>query len=130
MRVGSWSVGGIVALSALAVSSRHASAQNAPPKKLPSFHVDVGEYTFMGGYGYDINDRGQVALPSLPADGSSGLAARRWDPKDGLQTVGPSGSMATGINKHGDVTMVHEGDKFRSSLWTGRDGLTDLGTIG
>ena len=130
MRIGSWSVGGMVALSALLASSRQAPAQNAPPKTLPSFHVDVVEYTFMGGYGYDINDRGQVALPSLPADGSARPAARRWDPKDGMLTVGPPSSMATGINKHGDVTMVHESDKFRSSLWTERDGLTDLGTIG
>jgi probable HAF family extracellular repeat protein len=125
MQARSWCVGVVVAFSALLVSSRHASGQNARPRELPRYRVDVVEYTSLGGYGYDINDRGQVALPSA----SSTLAAKRWDPDAGFLTVAEQ-SLATGINKHGDVTVVHEGDRFLSALWTERDGLTDLGTIG
>src|SRR5829696_5239757 len=105
MQARSWFVGVVVALSTLLVSSRHASGQNARPGVLPQYRVDVVEYTFLGAYGYDINDPGNVA---------------------------PSPSLATGINKQGDVTVVDLRDDthMRSSLWTEREGLTDLGTIG
>jgi uncharacterized membrane protein len=132
MRVRSWSVGVVVAFSALLVSSRHAAGQNAPPGELPRYRVDVVEYTSLGGYGYDINDRGQVALPSVAPGVPYNIVARRWDPRDGFLTLAPGRSFATGINKHGDVTVVRDGDdhRSRSALWTERDGLTDLGTIG
>jgi probable HAF family extracellular repeat protein len=132
MRMRSWSVGVVVALSALLASPPHAPGQdNAPPKKLPHYRVDVVETTTLGGYGYDINDRGQVALPSVSSPDSFSIVPRRWDPKDGMLTLAPGPAFATGINNHGDVTVVHERDsRFLSSLWTERDGLTDLGTIG
>src|SRR4051812_10306120 len=132
MRVPSWSVGVVVALAALPATSRHARAQNAPPRALPRYHVDVVEYTSMGGYGYDINDRGQVALPSVSPAVPFSLVARRWDPRDGFVTLAPEWSFASGINKQGDVTVVREDEQHRSrsALWTERDGLTDLGTIG
>jgi probable HAF family extracellular repeat protein len=46
--------------------------------------------------------------------------------------VAPYPSLATGINKQGDVTVIDMRDDThtRSSLWTEREGLTDLGTIG
>lgn len=132
MRVRSWSLGVVVALSALLLSSRHAAAQNAPPGRLPQYRVDVVEYTSFGGYGYDINDRGQVALPSVAPGVPYNIEARRWDPRDGFLTLAPGRSFATGINKHGDITVIRDGDNHRSLsyLWTERDGLTDLGTIG
>ena len=79
----------------------------------------------MGGYGYDINDRGQVAFFNYSLPG-----AVRWDPRDGHRTVARGESQATGINNRGDVTVVHGSGPFLSSLWTERDGLIDLGTIG
>jgi uncharacterized membrane protein len=58
--------------------------------------------------------------------------ARRWDPRDGFLTLAQERSFSTGINQHGDVTLVREDQQHRSmsALWTERDGLTDLGTIG
>src|SRR3712207_5055207 len=112
MRARSWSVGVVVALSALLVSSPDASGQDAPRRELPRYRVDVVEYTNAGSYGYDINDRGQVALPSshaLPFN----LVAQRWDPREGFLPLASERSLATGINKHGDVTVVHDGDDSR-----------------
>jgi probable HAF family extracellular repeat protein len=132
MQARSWFLGVVVVLSSLLLSSRHASGQDARPGVLPRYRVDVVEYTFFGGYGYDINDQGQVALPSAPAAGPSGVTAARWDPQSGMLPVAPSPSLATGINKQGDVTVIDMRDDthMRSSLWTQREGLTDLGTIG
>jgi probable HAF family extracellular repeat protein len=132
MRFRSWAVGVVVAFSSLGVSSRHVSGQDARPGVLPRYRVDVVEYTSFGGYGYDINDSGQVALPSSSPDVRFSNVARRWDPRDGFINLAPERSFSTGINKHGDVTVIHEGDDYRSrsALWTERDGLTDLGTIG
>ena len=131
MRIPSWPVGSVVALSALLVS-QHASGQDAAPGELPRYEVDVVEWTSGGYYGYDINDRGQVALSSTSPDVQFSNVARRWDPREGLVTLAPDRSFSTGINKHGDVTVVHEGGDYRSmsALWTERDGLTDLGSIG
>src|SRR5688500_14814104 len=99
MRVRSWSVGVLVALSALLVSSRHALGRNGPPSELPRYRVDVVEFTSAAFYGYDINDRGQVALASLsPVVPFTGVA-RRWDPRDGFLTLAPEQSLSTGINK-------------------------------
>jgi hypothetical protein len=125
-------VGAVGAFSALSAASRQAMGQDAPPGRLPTYHVDVVEYTSVGAYGYDINDRGQVALPSLSPDVPFSLVARRWDPRDGFVTLAPEWSFATGINRQGDVTVVREDEQHRymSALWTERDGLTDLGTIG
>src|SRR5215218_6161089 len=123
MQAKSWFVGVVVALSTLLMSSRHASGQNARPGVLPQYRVDVVEYTFLGAYGYDINDPGQVALPSAPAAAPSGVVAARWDPRGGMLNVAPSPSLATGINKQGDVTVVDLRDDthMRSSLWTERE---------
>jgi uncharacterized membrane protein len=137
MRIRPWSFNVVVAVSALLVSAQHAPGQNAPgqnapAKKLPQYRVDVVENTTLGAYGYDINDRGQVALPSVAPGVPYGIVARRWDPKDGFLTLGTERSFATGINNHGDVTVIHEDKDYRarSALWTERDGPTDLGTIG
>ena len=132
MRVPSALVGPVVALSALLVSPRHVAAQDARPGDLPRYQVDVVEWTTAGYYGYDINDGGQVALPSTSPDVSFSNVARRWDPRDGFVTLAPERSFSTGINRAGDVTVVYEGGDYRSmsALWTERDGLTDLGTIG
>src|SRR4051812_16490655 len=100
MQARSWSVGVIVCFSTLLVSSPQARGQDARPGVLPRYHVDVVEYTFGGSYGYDINDHGQVALPSLPADSSPGGMAARWDPQGGMLRVAPYPSLATGINKN------------------------------
>ncbi|HZN69068.1 MAG TPA: PEP-CTERM sorting domain-containing protein [Tepidisphaeraceae bacterium] len=130
MRARTWCVGVLVGCSALAVA-RHALGQN-PPGQLPRYRVDVVEYTSFGGYGYDINDRGQVALPSSSTDVQFSYVARRWDPRDGFLNLAPERSFATGINNQGDVTVIHEGGDYRSmsALWTERDGPIDLGTIG
>ena len=132
MRIRSWSIGLVVACSVLPVSSRQALGQTAAPRKLPHYRVDVVEYTTLGGYGYDINDRGQVALPSASSTGPYTIVARRWDPRDGFMTLAPDRSFATGINRQGDVTVVQEDNDYRarSALWTERGGKTDLGTIG
>jgi hypothetical protein len=113
-------------------ASRHALGQSPARGELPRYRVDVVEYTSFGGYGYDINDRGQVALPSSSPDVPFGIVARRWDPRDGFLTLAPGRSFSTGINNHGDVTVIQDDDDYRSrsALWTERDGLTDLGTIG
>jgi probable HAF family extracellular repeat protein len=122
----------VVGISALVASSGPAFGQNAAPGRLPKYRVDVVEYTSAGFYGYDINDRGQVALPSLSPDVQFSNVARRWDPRDGFLTLAPERSFSTGINNRGDVAVVHMGDDHRalSALWTEREGLTDLGTIG
>jgi hypothetical protein len=126
------STGAFVAFAALLVSSPNALGRNGPPGALPRYRVDVVEYTSVLFSGYDINDRGQVALASLsPVVPFTGVA-RRWDPRDGFLTLAPEQSFSTGINKHGDVTVVHmaENSLATSALWTARDGLRDLGTIG
>ena len=132
MRVRLWSVGVVVASSALTALSRHAPGQNTPRGELPRYRVDVVEFTTAGFYGYDINDRGQVALASISPAVRFSSVARRWDPRDGFVSLAPERSFSTGINKHGDVTVVREDEQHRymSALWTERDGLTDLGTIG
>ena len=134
MRRRSWLVGAVAVFAATLVSSTHARGQNTAEGGLPKYHVDVVEYTTLGGYGYDINDSGQVVLPSVPPDVPSDIVAKRWDPKGGFLTLAPGWSLPTGINKQGDVTVILENDdadrRSRSALWTERDGLTDLGTIG
>jgi uncharacterized membrane protein len=132
MRVPTWSVGVVVAFSTLMVSSPYVVGQDAPPGELPRYRVDVVEYSNAGYYGYDINDRVQVALTSTSPSVQFSNVARRWDPRDGFLTLAAERSFATGINRHGDVTVIREGGDYRSlsALWTEGDGLTDLGTIG
>ena len=132
MRLRSWFVGVVVVAPALLVSSNHTWGQDAPPGRLPKYRVDVVEFTSAGYYGYDINDRGQVALPSTSPDVQFSNVARRWDPAEGFITLAPDRSFSSGINNHGDVAVIHTGEDYRarSALWTERDGLTDLGTIG
>jgi probable HAF family extracellular repeat protein len=132
MRFGSWFGGVAVGIPVLLASSGHALAQGAAPARLPEYRVDVVEYTSAGFYGYDINDRGQVALSSISPGVPFGYGARRWDPRDGFVDLAPARSLATGINNRGDVTVVHTGEDSRSlsSLWTERNGPVDLGTIG
>jgi len=134
MRIRSWLGGVVIASLALIASAGQALGQAAAPARLPKYRVDVVEYTSAGFYGYDLNDRGQVALTSVAPGTPPAYGARRWDPRDGFVDLAPAPprSLATGINNRGDVTVVRMGDdaRSRSSLWTERDGPTDLGTIG
>jgi uncharacterized membrane protein len=124
----------VPAVLSLLVSARaRADDPAAAPQKKLHYRVDVVEYTNVGFFGRDINDKGQLALTGLSATTPFVGIARLWDPKDGFVTLAPGPSYATGINNHGDVTVIRQQEpdiRFLSSLWTRRDGLIDLGTIG
>ena len=128
-RIGMYAFVGIVAVVAGEVRSDEAGAGRKPLE----YHVDVIEWTSAGYYGDDLNDRGQAALTGPSSAVQFGNLARRWDPRDGFLTIGPEYSHTTGINNRGDVSVVLMGQfaaPWRSALWTERDGLTDMGTLG
>src|SRR5687767_2103593 len=128
--IGMYAFVGVIAIATMEV---RADEPGGGAKKPLEFHVDVIEWTSAGYYGDDLNDRGQAALTGPSSAVRFGNLARRWDSREGFLTIGPEHSTTTGINNRGDVSVVLMGEfatPWRSALWTERDGLTDIGTLG
>jgi probable HAF family extracellular repeat protein len=122
-----------VAVYALTGLEARAQANGGGGKKPPRYQVSVVEWTSVLYHGDDINDHGQLSMTGASTEVQFGNLARRWDPRDGFLTIGPEYSQTTGINNRGDVTVVlmgSPGTPWRSALWTEKDGLTDIGTLG
>lgn len=123
-----------VAVYTLTGSDARAQGNGGGGGKKPLLYaVSVIELTSAGYYGDDINDRGQLSLTGRSTEVPFGHLARRWDPRDGFLTIGPEYSHSTGINNRGDVTVALTGPPgapWRSALWTEKDGLTHIGTLG
>ena len=131
--VGVYAFVGVVAIAAIEVRSNESGGGGG--EKPPTYHVNVIEWATAEYYGNDLNEHGQASLTGPSPVEQFGLIGRRWDERGGFLAVGPDSSMTTGINNRGDVTVVMMGayassTPWRAGLWTARDGLTELGTLG
>ena len=74
---------------------------------------------------YCINDRGQIAARD---DNGAFL----WDPISGITEIASGACTPTGISNNSPVTgyILDNGGVYRGFIWTGFEGMTNLGNLG